>query len=114
MQIWDNTSGDINAAARQYKASPIVIARRALDLGKLTKGQFFNWYNAYKEQLDKHKEAAGGGGDFYNTAKRRVGLRFAAFVDRAIQERRLFYKDAYRLTGLRGDTYQTFIAKNLR
>jgi len=33
--------------AREFKVSPIVIARRSLDLGYITKTDFFGFYNAY-------------------------------------------------------------------
>lgn len=113
-QLWADTKGDIPTIARSFKASSIVIARRAFDLDMLSRPQFFEWYSAYREALEKRKETGSSGGDFYNTSKRRVGLRFAGYIDRAVREGRLLHKDAYRLTGLKGGTFQTFMEKNLR
>jgi Zn-dependent peptidase ImmA (M78 family) len=99
--------------AKRFKVSKLVIARRALDLDKISRAQFFKWYNQYKEEWQQIK-AMRGGGDFYNNQPNRVSLRFAALVNRAVQTEKLSYRDAYRLTGLNGDSYQNFINKKLR
>jgi len=103
---------DIPALARYFKVSQIVIARRALDKDKIDKKQFFGWYNNYQTELKDKKEKTTGGGDFYLTQKKRLGLRFAGLVNQAVKESQLLYRDAYKLTGLKGDTYQTFISNN--
>lgn len=99
--------------AKRFKVSKLVIARRAFDLDKISKPQFFKWYNQYKEEWQQIK-AMRGGGDFYNNQPNRVSLRFAALVNRAVQTEKLSYRDAYRLTGLNGDSYHNFINKKLR
>lgn len=43
----------------------------------------------------------------------RLSLRFAAHVNQAVKTKQLLYRDAYKLTGLKGDTYQNYINKNL-
>jgi Zn-dependent peptidase ImmA (M78 family) len=102
---------DIAAMARYFKVSPIVLARRALDLGKISRASFFQWYREYQDAVKYKKENTTGGGDFYLTQKKRLGLRYAALVDRAVKEKQLLYREAYQLTGLKGDTYQNFISK---
>lgn len=92
-----------------FKVSPIVIGRRALDLNLITKKDFFNFYNEYIESIKEKKDLQGNGGNFYATAKRRVSLRFATFVNNAVRENKLLYRDAYKLTNLKGDTYSKFI-----
>jgi Zn-dependent peptidase ImmA (M78 family) len=104
---WDNNK-EFKQLARVFKVSPIVIARRALDLGKINKGQFFSFYNGYFQELKDKKEIQAGGGDFYRTAKKRVSLTYAAHVNQAVKSGQLLYRDAYKLTGLKGDTYQKF------
>lgn len=110
-KVWKNKP-DIAGTASYFKVSEIVIARRALDLGYLTKTKFFDFYNEYanREYLKKGKKSDGG--NFYATAKKRVGLTFAAHVNQAVKSGKLLYRDAYKLTGLKGDTYQTFFAKH--
>lgn len=112
LEIWGN-SADIQMLAKYFKVSPIVIARRALDLGKINKGEFFQFYNQYMEGIRLKKESQGSGGDFYATARKRISVSFAAYVDQAVRQNKLLYRDAYKITGLRGDTYQNFVTKHL-
>jgi Zn-dependent peptidase ImmA (M78 family) len=102
---------NFQAMSRYFKVSPIVLARRALDLGKISKATFFQWYREYQEGVKYKKENTAGGGDFYLTQKKRLGLRYVSLVDRAVREKQLLYREAYQLTGLKGDTYQNFINK---
>lgn len=110
-RIWKARPSIANTA-RHFKVSEIVIARRALDLGYLTKKEFFAFYNEYSNREFLKKENQGDGGNFYATAKKRIGLTFAAHVNQAVKSDKLLYRDAYKLTGLKGDTYQTFFTKH--
>ncbi|MBN8706469.1 MAG: ImmA/IrrE family metallo-endopeptidase [Bacteroidetes bacterium] len=106
-RFWKGTP-NIKAATRHFKVSEIVIARRALDTGSFTKKDFFDFYNDYINREFKKKENQSSGGDFYATAKKRISLTFAGHVINAVKSGKLLYRDAYRLTGLKGDTFQTF------
>lgn len=112
LRLWERNQ-DLKLLARHFKISPIVIARRALDLHKITRQQFFNFYNAYVAELKTKKANTAAGGDFYATQKKRMSLRFAAHINQAVKEKQLLYRDAFKLTGLKGDTYQKFITKSL-
>ena len=112
IKLWARYS-DIQVLARYFKVSQIVIARRALDLGEFTKAEFFRFYNNYMAVFHAKKDNQGGGGDFYLTQKKRLSLRFAAYVNQAVKENRLLYRDAYKITGLKGNTYDQFITKHL-
>jgi Zn-dependent peptidase ImmA (M78 family) len=111
VKVW-KTKPNIANAARYFKVSEIVIARRALDLGYFTKTEFFAFYNEYSNREFLKKENQGDGGNFYATAKKRIGLTFAAHVNQAVKSGKLLYRDAYKLTSLKGDTYQTFFTKH--
>jgi hypothetical protein len=65
------------------------------------------------EEVRIKKEGQGSGGDFYATARKRISVSFAAYVDQAVRQNKLLYRDAYKITGLRGDTYQTFVTKHI-
>ena len=95
------------ALARAFKVSPVVAARRALDLNLVDRTAFFNFYERYVNQ-----ERKGGtkpsGGDFYNNQNTRVGELFAIQVLRGAMEGRIGFKEAYDLTGLRGGTFQKY------
>jgi Zn-dependent peptidase ImmA (M78 family) len=102
---------DIRLLARNFKVSPIVIARRALTLQLIQKPQFFSFYNNYTQEKNYLNRKKSEGGDYYATQKSRLGLRFTALVNQAVKEGKLLYSDAYRLTGLQGNTYQQFIQR---
>lgn len=106
--IWDGEK-KFEALAKTFKVSPIVIARRALDLGKITRDRFFTFYNDYMDGFYKKKEQKSPGGDFYATLKKRLNRRFLSEVHQATKENQLLYREAYQLTGLRSETYHKAI-----
>jgi Zn-dependent peptidase ImmA (M78 family) len=93
--------------ARHFKVSPIVAARRALDLQLMSRQEFFEFYREYQED-ERRQRRTSSGGDFYATQGTRIGERFASAVMRAVKEGRLLYRDAYRLTGLHGKTFDRY------
>lgn len=105
---WEVTQ-DFEALAKVFKVSQIVIGRRALDTGKITKEAFFEFYNEHIAKFKQKKEAQGSGGNFYATLRKRLNPRFFATVHQAVKENKLLYKHAYELTGLKGNTYQKAI-----
>lgn len=111
--VWEGAKGSNDAysfIARHFKVSPLVAARRALDLGLTTKNQFFEFYNAYLEDAGRRAKPKKGGGDFYINQDMRIGRRFASAIVRAAKEGRLLYRDAYQLTGLSGNTFDKYVA----
>lgn len=102
-----------SAIARHFKVSEIVIARRALDTGKWTKRQFFEYFEAYKRREFRKKENQPDGGNFWATAKKRLSITFAAHINQAVKSGQLLYRDACKLTSMKGDTFEKFFAKHL-
>ncbi len=94
--------------ARFFKVSPVVVARRALDLQLISRGQYFDYYKSYKEAAADRRARSSGGGNFYLTLGSRLGKRFPAAVYSAAKGGRLQYRDAYQLTGLSGTSYDRF------
>ncbi len=99
-----------NVLAKRFKVSPLVAARRALDLDLISKPAFFKFYHDYQDYTQRNKKTSGGG-DFYATQNLRIGRRFADAVIRATKEGRLLYNEAYHLTGLYGNTYAQYAEK---
>ncbi len=112
-EVWNHSPRDYAHASRHFKVSEIVIARRALDTGKISKKQFFDFYDAYANRELAKKESQGSGGDFYATTKKRISITFASHIKQAVKSGHLLYRDAYKLTGLKGDTFENFFAKHL-
>jgi Zn-dependent peptidase ImmA (M78 family) len=109
---WINNP-NIKSASRYFKVSEIVIARRALDTGKLTKTEFFEFYNEYLNREFRKKENQSSGGNFYATTRKRLSVTFASHINNAVKTGQLLYRDAYKLTSLKGDTFQTFFSKHI-
>lgn len=102
----------VNELSKRFKVSPIVVARRAKDLGFVAPKVFFNFYTKTQEEwrLKKllQKEQGEGGPDFYKVQNMRLGGRFGLAVVAAARAGRLPYLNAYQLTGMRGDTFDTY------
>ena len=95
------------AIARHFKVSSLVAARRTLDLDLIDKNEFFRFYEEYQHtEWDSRQQRKAKSGDFWNTQKWRIGPRFGTAVIRAVKEGRLLYREAYTLTGLKGDTFE--------
>ncbi len=96
-----------DSLARAFKVSPVVAARRALDLTLIDRSTFFDFYERYVKRERKRGTKATGG-DFFNNQNTRVGELFATQVLHAAMEGRIGFKEAYDLTGLRGGTFQKY------
>jgi Zn-dependent peptidase ImmA (M78 family) len=112
IEVW-NKNKNFKTLSKHFKVSSIVIARRALDLRLISKKDFFIYYESYLNDLRNKKNKISSGGDFFATQKRRLNLRFANYVNTAVKENKLLFRDAYKITGLKGDTYQKFMTKHL-
>lgn len=93
--------------AQQFKVSELVAARRALDLGKINRNEFLDFYRDYQER--EHRAATGQeGGNFYAMQNLRISRRFAETIVHAVSEGKILYHEAYTLTGLHGKTFERF------
>ena len=99
--------------AKHYKVSTVVAARRVLDSELITREAFFEYYyeNRAKNWGGTQQSDKGRGGNFWSNQLWRVGARFGSAVNRAVTEGRVSYTDAYRLTGLKGDTFSNIPEK---
>jgi Zn-dependent peptidase ImmA (M78 family) len=109
--VWSKNP-TIKYTSRFFKVSEIVIARRALDTGKISKNEFFEFYDDYVRRDFSKKENQKPGGDFYATTKKRLSIVFATHINNAVKSGKLLYRDACKLTGLKGDTFQKFFAEH--
>ena len=99
--------------AKNFKVSAVVAARRALDSELITKEAFFEYYyeNRAKNWGGIQQSDKGTGGNFWNNQIWRIGARFGSAVSRAVTEGRVSYTEAYRLTGLKGDSFSNMPEK---
>jgi hypothetical protein len=107
--IWN---GNVKKIAKKFCVSEIVVARRAHDVGLLSDHDYRKIWLEYANR-PIHQEKKGSGGSFYRTSVKRVGRLFAIHVKNAVGNRQLSYMEAYRLTGLYGDTYTRFMTQHI-
>ncbi len=103
----------IEKAATHFRVSTIAMARRAFEVGHIDREKLERYFQNYREQRIElaAEPKSQKGGSFYPTAIKRIGRSFSRFVDSAVQNHHLSHRDAYRLMGLRGKTYDTYIEK---
>ncbi|CAN5745399.1 hypothetical protein BH20ACT11_BH20ACT11_10740 [soil metagenome] len=97
--------------ARHFKVSNLVAARCVFDLGLIDRAAYFEFYRSWEEDERRVKLSGGDGGDFWNNQNVRIGKPFGTAVIRAVKEGRLLYRDAYSLTGLKGETFNEFVKR---
>lgn len=102
----------LSEIASCFKVSPMVAARRAFDLGFISDVLYKDFLGKYQDfQRKIMDEDNTSGGDFYRSQMLRVGKAFGTAVVSATRSGRLSYKEAYRLTGLHGATFDKFAEK---
>ena len=110
----ESRSNWVTSASRFFKVSPIVIARRALDLNFIKHEEFLELYQRHINHNPQSSKTSSGG-DFYNTQKARVGKLLAAHVLRAALEGQIGYREAYEVTGLTDKNLQRYAEiRNIR
>lgn len=109
--VWEGIKDSperFNFLARHFKVSSIVTARRALDLMLISKDEFFDFYRGWMENERNKTQSDERGGDFYLNQHYRIGRRFAEAVFTSVKEGSLQFNEAYRLTGLKGDSFAEY------
>ena len=105
------TNDPYQTIARKFKVSSLVAARRALDLDLIDRDAFLLFYNPRVDRWRRGQQRQGSGGHFWNSQKWRIGPRFASAIIRAVGEGRLPYREAYNLTGLKGEAFENMPKK---
>jgi Zn-dependent peptidase ImmA (M78 family)/DNA-binding XRE family transcriptional regulator len=102
--------------SRLFKVSRIVIARRAMDLGKVPDTEYAQFYGQEKERWDQEARSSSDendGGSFYNTLPLRNGLRFTrAVVSRAVAGEMLL-RDAAQLLNMQPTSVIKYFRKKV-
>jgi hypothetical protein len=66
------------------------------------------FYEVYSQEERRRASRQTGGGNFYAAQSLRLGRRFAETLVRATREGKVSYKEAYRLKGLYGRTFERY------
>lgn len=97
--------------AKLFKVSPVVAGRRLVDLDLVTKKTFFDFYKVYAANANRIEPKREPGGSFYNNQNFRIGKRFMRTVGRAVDDGRITYTEAYKLTGLNNATFDEYLKR---
>lgn len=103
---WKNEK-DINIVAKYFKVSSTVVARRALELDLISIHKFYKYLEEIKHGLVETKGLSGG--NFYSTTSIKLGRTFTEIVRSEVSSGKLLHRDAYRLTGLNGETFKKYM-----
>lgn len=97
--------------AHVFKVSPLVAARRCLDMDLIKFDSFSRFYDRYITNERRKQKTKAGGGDFWKTQYLRIGSRFGSAVVIAAKKGYLLYSEAYKLTGLNGLTFEKYASE---
>jgi Zn-dependent peptidase ImmA (M78 family)/DNA-binding XRE family transcriptional regulator len=97
---WNNSDVELLAGrlSRYFWVSSLVILRRAYELDKITKTEFFEHIEIERK---KYRKQRASGGDYYRNVIARMGSQFTKAVVTEAREGNLLYRDAARLLRIR-------------
>ena len=118
-KVWNNVSAQsipiqktIEKVARYFKCGRIVVARKALDTGKIGKTVYESVVQEAIENYHKQKQAKkDSGGDYYRTKGSRLDKRFLTFIVDSVSRGKTLYSDAFRLTDTNRHTFSELIER---
>lgn len=111
-QLWTGDTDEIYAnLAKRFKVSRYTIARRAAELHLISSVRQFQLFNTWKNEPVQHIER-NGHPTFRTLALRRISPTFMIHLSNAAHASKILYLDAYRLAGLKGDTFHNVVGDN--
>lgn len=111
-QEWPGDSKEVYAIlAKRFKVSRYTIARRAAELHLISSARQFQLFNTWKNETVSHIER-NGHPTFKTLALRRISPTFMIHLSNAAHASKILYLDAYRLAGLKGDTFHNVVGDN--
>ena len=87
--------------AYTFKVSTLIILRRLLDEGRISRNCFDEEWEQEADRLMALVKGGSDGGDFYHTTLARVSHRFARALVVSTLEGHTLYRDAFRMLGIK-------------
>ncbi len=107
---WTRTNGNFEILSKKFKVSRFVILRRAKELKFIDDRQFGTLYKKWKAEPIVEKSESQGG-QFYYSAIKKCSRTFLIHLDNALSSFKILNTDAYRLAGMKGDTFYNITKK---
>ena len=112
VQTWHSLEGNFydrfTKIANVNHISKLVVMRKALDCGFIQIADFWSSYNSYTS-VPYTKST---GGNYWNSKPYEVSRKFYSFVDQALKQGKILPTNAYKLTNMKGKTYENFKKKS--
>ena len=108
---WQEASSiqdNVYRLVRIYRVSSLVVLRRAFDLGRISRQQFFA---SYQQEKEKFKKSDSSGGSFYPTFAARNSRHLASAIVTAAYEGKLLFRDAARMLNVKVKTVESIAAE---
>lgn len=112
MEMWKKTSGNIDVLVRRFKVSRWVVARRANELGLMSDDTYWSIVKQWKAEPIVEQKPKSGPVPFAIRAVRNNGRVFLVHLNNALSSQKIMHRDAYRLTGMKGDTFHSVVKSN--
>jgi Zn-dependent peptidase ImmA (M78 family)/DNA-binding XRE family transcriptional regulator len=112
--IWsehESLRANCAAAASTFHVSKVVVARKAADIGIVSRADYSAFYRA---ELEAFRGQDSKGGDFYRSAGAKNSLKMSQAVLSEAKSGRLLLRDAGRLLGLSPSALKTYESKLAR
>ena len=113
--VWEATvrhENWLSDLSREFWVSTLVILRKAFDLQKIGRDEFFSLVKQEKES-PKAVRRSGGGGERYARIVARNSQKLLVAVRNAVHDNRLLYQDAARLLEVSGPTFANLLKKRI-
>jgi Zn-dependent peptidase ImmA (M78 family) len=112
LALWDSVDGDedrkVNFIREHIKVSTFVVARRALEMGRVSRDYYDRRYRVvYAAAKNKDKS----GGNFYNTFPLRNSRKFTEFVTSLAVRGKISFREAGNLLNTNPNNVMTFHAQ---
>ena len=105
----DEILDKVEKIANSFRCSRFVVARKALDHGKISRETYGRIIkeltNQFKEWQESQKENKGTGGDYYRNLASKIDRNFVTALARSASEGRTQYTEIYRLTNTNMKTF---------
>lgn len=113
MSNHDEILDKIEKIAKSFRCSRFVVARKALDHGKISQNAYEKivkeLLNQFKEWQESQKENKGTGGDYYRNLASKIDRNFVTALARSASEGRTQYAEIYRLTNTNRKTFERLL-----